>query len=80
MTPLRGLIKVAVRRAPWPASAFHPSHSAYPEKGGCISSAFDACRGLKEGESWSFIFNQVGKWGYHNHLNSRITGVVEVIE
>ncbi len=30
--------------------------------------AFDPCRGLEEGESWSFTFEQVGSWGYHDHL------------
>lgn len=65
-------------RASWPASASHPTHRVYPEGGGCISSAFDACRRLKIGESWSFTFGEVGKWGYHDHLASSITGVVVV--
>ena len=26
----------------WPASAIHPSHTAYPTTGGCIGSTFDA--------------------------------------
>ncbi len=65
-------------RGVWPASAIHPTHEVYPEKGGCIASAFDACRGLKNGESWSFIFNFIGSWKYHDHLNPSMTGVVEV--
>src|SRR3989344_3262697 len=59
----------------WPASAKHPTHTVYPgsgiEKCGTSeqSKIFDACRGLKTGESWSFTFNDVGEWGYHDHLN-----------
>ena len=53
----------------WPASAIHPTHEVYPESGGCIGSKFDACKGLKSGESWSFTFNEKGTWNYHDHLN-----------
>lgn len=55
----------------WIASAQHPTHAAYPESGGCIGSKFDACKGLKEGEEFTFVFNQVGEWSYHDHLNLR---------
>ena len=58
--------------AVWPASAVHPTHTLYP--------GFDALRGLKTGETYSFIFEKVGSWKYHNHLNSGVTGVVEVVE
>lgn len=66
----------------WPASAVHPTHSAYPEKtaSDCLGSAFDACRGLKPGESWDFTFNDVGTWGFHDHLHSRITGQIVVTQ
>ncbi|MEK7147152.1 MAG: DUF5667 domain-containing protein, partial [Patescibacteria group bacterium] len=50
----------------WPASAVHPDHKAYPEKGGCLGSKFDSCRGLKQGESFTFIFNHAGSWNYHD--------------
>jgi plastocyanin len=53
----------------WIASASHPTHTVYPETGGCIGSTFDACKGLAQGESWSFTFNQKGSWNYHDHLN-----------
>lgn len=56
-------------RLHWPASGNHPTHSVYPETGGCIGSSFDACRGLKTGETYTFTFNQVGTWGVHDHLN-----------
>ena len=39
-------------RSHWPASDFHPTHTLYPEAGGCLGSLLDACRGLKTGESF----------------------------
>jgi len=65
-------------RAVWPASAVHPTHTAYPTTGGCIGSAFDACRGIVTGEDWSFVFDEVGSWKYHNHLSPRTTGTIIV--
>lgn len=62
----------------WPASAMHPTHALYPTKGGCIGSAFDACRALKTGESWSFTFNIAGTWKYHDHLNPKSFGSITV--
>lgn len=62
----------------WPASAVHPSHNAYPESGGCLGSKFDACRRLKQGESYSFTFNQKGTWKYHDHLSPGDTGTIIV--
>lgn len=69
-------------RDTWPASAFHPTHTIYPEKtaGDCLGSAFDACRGVAPGESWAFTFNVVGTWRYHDHLNASKTGTVVVVE
>lgn len=66
----------------WPASAVHPTHSVYPIKteSDCLGSAFDACRGLKTGESWSFTFTEIGTWRYHDHLNASKTGSVIVTE
>ena len=61
-----------------PASAIHPTHTVYPESGGCIGSKFDACRGLAQGESYSFTFNQKGTWGYHDHLSPSRTGTIVV--
>jgi len=68
----------------WPASAVHPTHEVYP--GSSIKKCgtpeqdkiFDACRGLKQGESWSFVFNEVGEWYYHDHLNPSQTGKIIV--
>lgn len=64
----------------WPASAVHPTHRSYPEQGGCIGSKFDACKGLKNGESWSFTFNQKGTWKYHDHLDPSKIGTIIVGE
>ena len=58
----------------WPATAVHPSHTVYP--GSDIkkcnsaeqSNIFDACKGLGQGESFSFTFNEKGSWSYHDHL------------
>ena len=62
----------------WPASDIHPTHSVYPEKGGCIGSKFDACEGLKQNEKYEFTFFQGGSWCFHDHLNPGLTGCVDV--
>lgn len=73
-------------RETWPASAMHPSHSLYPGSSiqKCeteeMTNIFDACMGLKQGEEWSFMFDHVGTWGYHDHLNSSMFGKIMVQE
>jgi len=68
----------------WPASAMHPTHTVYPGSGieKCGTSEegniFDACRGLKQDESWSFTFNEKGEWNYHDHLTTGLYGKVIV--
>ncbi len=68
----------------WPASAVHPTHKVYPgsdiDKCGTSEEAniFDACRGINPGESYSFTFNQVGTWRYHDHLKVGSTGTIIV--
>lgn len=59
-------------RSVWPASAVHPTHLLYP--------GFDALRGLNTGESYSFTFEKVGEWTYHDHLNPSVRGKVKVEE
>ncbi len=66
--------------ASWPASAIHPTHAGYPTKGGCLGSTFDACKGIAPGDAWSFTFDVVGSWGYHDHLNPSHFGKIIVIE
>ena len=71
-------------RLMWVASAMHPLHRAYP--GTDISACgtqtlipmFDSCVGVASGQSWSFVFKNVGTWGYHDHLNSSKFGKVIV--
>ena len=62
----------------WPASAVHPTHNVYPEGGGCIGSKFDSCRELRQGETFTFRFDNKGSWRYHAHLNPGLTGTIEV--
>ena len=62
----------------WPASDVHPTHRAYPEGGGCTGSAFDSCKGLGSGESYSFTFNVEGNWDYHCHIHPDMKGIVVV--
>ena len=68
----------------WTASAMHPTHRVYPgtDTAACgtqtLLPMFDACAGTAPGQSWSFVFNNVGTWKYHNHLNSSKFGTVVV--
>lgn len=71
-------------RSAWPASAVHPTHTAYPGSGiqkcGTAEAAtiFDACGNVAIGNSWSFVFNEAGTWKYHDHLRASVTGSVVV--
>jgi plastocyanin len=56
----------------WPASAPHPTHTDY--------AAFDPKKAIAMGESWSFTFDQVGAWAFHDHLNSTKFGKITVTE
>lgn len=59
--------------AHWIASAQHPTHTLYPgsdiKKCGSGETIFDACKRLAQGESFTFTFNEIGEWNYHDHLN-----------
>jgi plastocyanin len=67
----------------WVASAQHPTHTAYSGTSlaehcdGAGNTAFDQCQ---NGSTYSFTFDKVGTWGYHNHSNSSHFGRVVVIE
>ncbi len=53
------------------ASDPHPSHSIYP--------GFDQYKTSSKGQkTFTFIFDKVGTWGFHNHLNSSAVGSVTV--
>lgn len=67
----------------WPASDIHPTHTLYDGsslaqhcKNG--SSSFDSCGGISSGDSYSFTFDKVGSWKYHDHLHARNVGTVIV--
>lgn len=68
----------------WTASAMHPTHRVYPgtDAAACgtqtLLPMFDACAGTAPGQSWSFTFNNIGTWKYHNHLNSSQFGTIKV--
>ena len=54
----------------WPASNPHPTHDIYPE--------FDPQEPIDTGKFWSFTFDRVGTWKYHNHLDPGVTGTIIV--
>jgi plastocyanin len=56
----------------WPASNVHPSHEKYPD--------FDPKEPIAPGQSWSFTFDQVGEWQFHDHLKPYFVGTVSVVE
>ena len=67
-----------------PATAAHPTHKVYPgsDIAKCdtpdAATTFDACRGLKTGEEWTFTLTEIGTWKYHNHLRPADTGEIVV--
>jgi plastocyanin len=54
----------------WPASNLHPTHEIY--------AAFDPLRPVPSDEAWSFTFDQVGTWNFHDHIRAYYTGTVYV--
>lgn len=55
----------------WPASNLHPEHSTYSE--------FDPLKPIEPEESWSFTFNKLGIWGFHDHLRPFLRGEIIVL-
>lgn len=56
----------------WVASDPHPQHTGLP--------GFDAKKAMQKGESYSFTFDTVGHWGFHNHLTPSDAGTIIVQE
>lgn len=55
------------------ASNPHPEHTLYPE--------FDQYKTDQRGKTeFTFIFDKVGTWSYHDHLNANVVGTVTVTE
>jgi plastocyanin len=67
----------------WVASAQHPTHTTYSGTtltqhcDDATDTSFDQC---KNGSSYSFTFNKVGTWAYHNHAQASQFGKVIVVE
>lgn len=70
----------------WVAVDEHPAHAGYDGtdlKAHCATGAaasFDQCVASAAGSQWSFTFNKVGTWNYHNHANDKFVGTVTVIQ
>lgn len=67
----------------WVASNAHPTHLQYdgtsrtqhcPNTAG---TAFDQCN---KGATYSFTFQKVGMWNYHNHVNTDDGGTINVVQ
>ena len=69
----------------WIGSAPHPAHTGYDGTSRTTHCApgytgpapFDQC---SPGASYSFTFDKVGTWPYHDHMNSSSFGKVVVVE
>lgn len=69
----------------WIASDPHPIHNGYDGttmQQHCASgytgpAPFDECTGSSA--NWTFTFDKVGTWGYHDHLEASIMGSVTVV-
>jgi plastocyanin len=70
----------------WPASNIHPTHRAYPRSDikDCNTSQerfmFDACRNIKPGQTYTFQFDEVGEWRFHDHSSPNFSGKIIVTE
>ncbi len=68
----------------WPAANLHPTHKQYPGSNIIKCRAkdrvliFDACDNLGPKAGYSFIFNQIGEWKYHDHIDPRAVGTIVV--
>ena len=69
----------------WVASAPHPTHTGYDgtsrgehcAAGYTGAAPFDQC---KAGPSYTFTFNKVGTWLFHDHMNAGAHGSVTVVQ
>ena len=56
----------------WPASDIHPTHGIYPE--------FDPKDAVMPDKTWSYKFEKIGNWRFHDHLAPYYTGTISVSE
>ncbi len=54
----------------WPASDIHPYHLEYSD--------FDPKGPLPINGEWSFTFNRLGQWNFHDHISPNFTGSIIV--
>jgi plastocyanin len=64
-------INMSDRRV-WTASDEHPAHTIYPE--------FDQKTAAPKLNEYTFKFEKVGTWGYHNHVFSSHIGTITVTQ
>lgn len=57
-------------RRMWVASDLHPTHDIYP--------AFDDKKAIEKGQVYTFVFDQIGTWNYHDHARASMVGTVIV--
>lgn len=55
----------------WIASDPHPLHTGLP--------TFDQLKSVGQGESYTYTFDKVGTWKYHNHVTPSVGGTVIVL-
>jgi hypothetical protein len=55
----------------WPASNLHPSHDIYPE--------FDPLEPIDPDKTWTFRFDKIGIWQFHDHLSPYYRGIINVV-
>ncbi|OGZ07303.1 MAG: hypothetical protein A3C13_01105 [Candidatus Lloydbacteria bacterium RIFCSPHIGHO2_02_FULL_50_11] len=66
----------------WVGANEHPSHAEYGGKSRAehcpdtAGTAFDQCA---TGNAYSFTFQKVGSWDYHNHVNANDGGTIVVV-
>jgi plastocyanin len=59
-------------RGMWVASDVHPTHQLLP--------GFDQLSTVSKNGVYEYVFEKVGTWKYHNHVNPTDTGTVIVTE
>lgn len=64
------LFKNETTTSMWVASGPHPYHTDLE--------SFDAQRPFEQGETYSYVFTQIGTWNYHNHYMSEDEGSIVV--
>lgn len=70
----------------WIASGVHPTHTLYDgtdrathcAAGYAGAAPFDECQPGQPGTTFTFTFDKVGTWKYHNHLDAADTGSITV--